>query len=260
MKKIVLLFISLSMVIPSIYLFTLKKPTSPEIVKTAKIGWLDITDGISKFEKVVTPLMEFEDDDSIDAIILRIDSAGGTVGDSCIIADYVYHLRAKKPVIAFISNVGASGAYLIATACSYIICAPGASVGNIGVVSSYIYEKDKAYISIVSGKFKTPSLNQNYQISPSYLKEEQMYIDQLAETFIDSMINYRNISKKLITALQARLLSSQKALEYNLVDAVGTLQDLRTKAVQLVSEKNNTTYQQLQLISTENNVIKIYIL
>ncbi len=227
-------------------------------IKTLRVGWLDIMDSISKFEQIITPLMAFEDDSAIDAIIIRIDSPGGTVGDSCIIADYIRNLSTEKPVIAFISNVGASGAYVIAASCSYVICSPGASVGSIGVVSSHVFEKDKAYISITSGQFKHPKINQNYQASPAYLKTQQVYIDQLAETFIDEIVKYRDLPRKLIVDLQAQLLSSTKALEYKLVDQVGTLADLYDKTIELVHNKNNTSYQELVIINTQNKIIKSY--
>ncbi|MDZ4179508.1 MAG: signal peptide peptidase SppA [Coriobacteriia bacterium] len=95
----------------------------------------------SEFDGVITPeamldkLGQALADPSVKAILLRIDSPGGTVAASQEIAIEVARASEEKPVIASIGDVGASGAYMIASQCDEIVAAPTAAVGSIGVIT-----------------------------------------------------------------------------------------------------------------------------
>jgi protease-4 len=95
----------------------------------------------SEFDGVITPeamlskLDQALADSSVKAILLRIDSPGGTVAASQEIAIEVARASEEKPVIASIGDVGASGAYMIASQCDEIVAAPTSAVGSIGVIT-----------------------------------------------------------------------------------------------------------------------------
>jgi protease-4 len=109
-------------------------------------------------ERVIDELKRAEADPAVKAIILRIDSPGGTASASWEIAVQVQ--RAKKPVIASIGDVGASGAYMIASQCDEIMSTGSSDIGSIGVimqVGDYSALMDKLgvkFISIHEGEFK----------------------------------------------------------------------------------------------------------
>jgi len=96
------------------------KPVPAPKIPTITVGWLDITGEIDEFEKILTPLAKLVEDDSIDIIILRINSGGGSPGDAQIISHYIAAAKQHKPIIAFITGIGASAAYHIASASTYI--------------------------------------------------------------------------------------------------------------------------------------------
>ncbi len=234
------------------------KPVQTPKIPTITAGWLDITDTITEFEKILVPLTQLVEDPTIDIIIIRINSTGGSPADSQIIADNIQSAKAFKPIIAFISRIGASGAYWIASACSYIICPAAAEVGSIGAASQYVFDKDKQYYYIASGIFKGPTINQHYEIDPQFLEQQKKTGMELAQIFAQNISTYRGIPTETILSWQAALFTGATAFKLGLVDQLGTMQDLLEKTVQLASEKNNTEYQQLKLVNTENTVIKTY--
>jgi protease-4 len=109
-------------------------------------------------ERVIDELKRAEEDPAVKAIILRIDSPGGTASASWEIAIQVQ--RAKKPVIASIGDVGASGAYMIASQCDEIISTGSSDIGSIGVImqvgdySALLEKLGVKFISIHEGEFK----------------------------------------------------------------------------------------------------------
>lgn len=81
-------------------------------------------------------LNEAENDDTVKGVILRINSPGGTVGMSQRLYSAVMHVRAKKPVIAVLDDIAASGGYYVASAADRIVALEGTMTGSIGVIMS----------------------------------------------------------------------------------------------------------------------------
>lgn len=88
--------------------------------------------GTATPEEFISELNDAEDDPRVKAVLIRIDSPGGTVAASQEIAQAVAAM--DKPVVASISDIGASGAYMVASQCDEIVALPTSSVGSIGVV------------------------------------------------------------------------------------------------------------------------------
>lgn len=109
-------------------------------------------------ERVISELKRAEQDDSVKAIVLRIDSPGGTASASSEIAMEVQ--RVRKPVVASIGDVGASGAYMVASQCDEIMSTGSSDVGSIGVImqvgdySGLLEKLGVKFISIHEGEFK----------------------------------------------------------------------------------------------------------
>jgi protease-4 len=102
-----------------------------------KVGVVPIKGVISSSKKIIKYLNSFENDSSIKAVVLRIDSPGGMVGPTQEIWEKVMELKNKKRVYASIGSVGASGAYYIASSADYIMADPGSIVGSIGVIMEF---------------------------------------------------------------------------------------------------------------------------
>jgi len=108
----------------------------------------------------MTSLEKIEQDDKVKALIIRINSPGGTVAASQDVYDAILRFRAKKPVVVSMADVAASGGYYIASAADRIVAQKGTMTGSIGVIMSFPNIKslaDKIGVSanvIKSGKFK----------------------------------------------------------------------------------------------------------
>jgi protease-4 len=105
----------------------------------SKIGVIDIDGVILESDKVNTDLRKFGDDSSIKAIILHINSPGGGAAASQEIFNEVVRVRRdkKKPIVASIESVGASGAYYIASGCDKIYANDASVVGSVGVIMEW---------------------------------------------------------------------------------------------------------------------------
>src|SRR5579883_55672 len=103
------------------------------------IGVIDINGIIVSADNTVDQLRKFDEDDSIKAIILHINSPGGGAAASQEIYNEVLHIRneKKKPIVASIESMGASGAYYIASGCDKIYANDASVVGSIGVIMEW---------------------------------------------------------------------------------------------------------------------------
>ena len=97
-------------------------------------GTGSIYDGIVSPEYMLDQLDQALADPNVKAILLRIDSPGGTVAASQEISLAVRRAAAEKPIVASIGDIGASGAYMVASQCDEIVASPGSTVGSIGVI------------------------------------------------------------------------------------------------------------------------------
>ena len=106
--------------------------------RSSTSDWLELLSesGVVYGYEVKDQLRKLAEDDEVDGVILEINSPGGTIFGSQAIADGVeyYRDKAKKPVVAFISNMAASGGFWSAVSADYIVADAGTMVGSIGVI------------------------------------------------------------------------------------------------------------------------------
>lgn len=174
-------------------------------------------------------LGQAEDDDMVKAIVLRVDSPGGTVAASEEIAQYVKDC--EKPVVVSIGDVGASGAYMLASQSDEIWAMPGSAVGSIGVISeipnvSGLLDKVGVEFQVITaGKYKDAG-------SPyrPLTKEEtaliQGEVDDAYGQFIDIVADGRDMPRSKVESLATGWAwNGSKARELGLVDKIGTYKD-----------------------------------
>jgi protease IV len=178
-------------------------------------------------------LQKAEDDDRVKAVVLRINSPGGTVTAS----DILYHEimgfkeRRKVPVVASILDVGASGGYYVALAADRIVAHPTTVTGSIGVLmltvnASGLLEKIGVSATYVkSGEFKDMG-------SPfrSIRPEEQALFQQLINRFYGRFVELVARSRKMDEArvrsfADGRVYTADEALSLGLIDQVGYLEE-----------------------------------
>lgn len=174
-------------------------------------------------------------DEDVKAVILRIDSPGGAVTTSDIIAHEIKKFKDKKkvPVIAELMDVAASGGYYIAVASDRIIAHPTTVTGSIGVVAfsvnaSGLLEK----VGIANQTIKSGDKKDiGSPLRPMTADERvilQSIIDDLYERFLDIVMDGRKGSftrDELKTIADGRVFTARQALDLKLIDEIGYLDD-----------------------------------
>lgn len=199
-------------------------------------GGLIPSAGVSP-ENIIDHLRKADADNDVKAILLRINSPGGTAAASQEIFREVG--RTKKPVVVSIGDIGASGAYYIASAADEIVASPASEVGSIGVIveaPNYqeLFKKIGIdYVVITQGKYKDMG-NPNRPLKPEEIAilEEQTKI--IYEQFVDDVAKGRNIShEKMLSLATGQTFAGTQALKLKLIDDLGNFRDAVDLAAKL---------------------------
>ncbi len=181
-------------------------------------------------------------DRSVKALVLRVDSPGGSVGASQEIYRALERFRAEgKPVVISMGNVAASGGYYVTAPADFIYANPGTITGSIGVIIQHVAYRElmekigiKA-TAIKTGKFKD-TLNPFRDLTPEEKKYLKETISEAYEQFLEAILRYRRgkISEEQLREIaDGRVFTGERALELGLVDGLGGLQDAVDKAREL---------------------------
>jgi protease-4 len=197
-----------------------------------RIGLVEIKGIILDSEKTTKQLERLEDDASIAAVVLRIDSPGGGVAASQEIYEAVRRVRERgKLIIASMGSVAASGGYYIACAADTIMANPGTTTGSIGVITELLNAAallDKIGIRfevIKSGKYKD-SGSPFRPMTEEDRKYLQRYVDDAYQQFVEVVARERALPKeRVLQYADGRIYTGQQALEIGLIDLLGTYQD-----------------------------------
>jgi protease IV len=178
---------------------------------------------------LVAALRALAADDTVKAVVLRIDSGGGSAQASELIWASVEQLKAKKPVIVSMSDVAASGGYYIAAGATKIFAQANTLTGSIGVVGGHIAPAAAlAKLGVNTfpmGRGKHATMMAS--LKPWTAEERalmQRHMEQVYTTFVSRVATGRKKSADQIQPLaQGRVWTGAKALELGLVDAIGGL-------------------------------------
>lgn len=168
---------------------------------------------------------------SVRALVVEVDSPGGTVAAS----DYIYgalaQLAAVKPVYAFSGNLCASGGYLIAAAARELIVQPAATVGSIGVISirplaeEFLRRYGLAVGVTKSGELKDAGAFWREPTEKERAKEQAL-VDEYFEMFLERIQAGRKIDPARLRELATgEVFTGRGAVKAGLADRVGTLDD-----------------------------------
>jgi protease-4 len=174
------------------------------------------------------------DDDEIRALLVRIDSPGGTVTASDIVYDELRRFKAERgiPVIAHFMGVAASGGYYLAMAADEIVAQPTTVTGSIGVIfggvnlAGLLEKIGVENQTLVSGSFKDAG-SLLRRMTSAEKTQLQSVLDDMYDRFLDVVSSGRSeLSREDLTRLaDGRIYSAQQALENGLVDRLGGLDD-----------------------------------
>ncbi len=194
---------------------------------------LETRPSVPLLARVREELEKAEEDARVRAVVLRINSPGGTVTAS----DIIYHEitrfkeRRKIPVVACILDVGASGGYYVALAADRIVVHPTTVTGSIGVLmltvnASGLLEKIGVSASYVtSGEFKDMG-SPFRSLRPEERAIFQSLIDQLYGRFVQLVARSRKLDEARVRAIaDGRVHTATEAVGLGLVDRIGYLED-----------------------------------
>ena len=191
-------------------------------------------------ESVVNRLDALAKDGSIKAVVIRINSPGGTIAATQEIYEKVMKLRKKNiPVVASMGDVAASGGYYIAAACNHIVANYGTVTGSIGVIAfspnlRRLFDKFGIQMNVIkSGKYKDILATHRDMTGEERALLQEM-IDSSYKKFVKDIAVGRNMSESDIMKIaDGRVMSGSTALENKLVDQNGTFEDAIMKAREL---------------------------
>jgi len=109
-----------------------------------RVGVVEIKGLLTDSSTVIRQLDRYRDDDSIKAIVIRINSPGGAVGPAQEILREVEKVRTKKKIVASLGTVAASGGYYIASGANLIMANRGTATGSIGVIMQFLQPEGRA--------------------------------------------------------------------------------------------------------------------
>ncbi|BAZ04745.1 signal peptide peptidase SppA [Calothrix sp. NIES-3974] len=206
-----------------------------------QIARIEITGAIaSATRKRVLEALKTVEERKFPALLLRIDSPGGTVGDSQEIYAALKRLRDKVKIIASFGNISASGGVYIGMGAQYIVANPGTITGSIGVILrgnnlERLLEKIGVSFKVIkSGPYKD-ILAFDRELTPPEQTILQELIDTSYQQFVQTVAEGRSLPVETVKSFaDGRIFTGQQALELGVVDRLGTEEDARRWACELV--------------------------
>lgn len=185
-------------------------------------------------------IRELQDDDKIKAVVLRVNSPGGSADSSEEILYELRELRKKKPVVVSFGDVAASGGYYIAMEADAIFSSPNTITGSIGVLGM-IPSAQKLVNNIgITTDYVNTNENSDFlttvfkPMSSTGIETMTEMTENVYGVFVNHVMNARNMSFEEVDSIGGgRVWSGTQALKLGLVDQLGTLED----AIQAAAEK-----------------------
>ncbi len=212
-------------------------------------------------------LRRARDDESVKAVVLRVDSPGGSAFASDVIANEIAALQdAGKPVVASMSSVAASGGYWISVGADRVFANSTTITGSIGIFGMFpTYQRTAAYLGIANdGVGSTPlsgQLRPDRAMTDDTKQLFQLVIDEGYDDFIGRVATYRGMEKEEVDAVgQGRVWTGADALRHGLVDELGGMEEAIAFAAELVDlseEDYGRKWIRIELSPTEQMIVDL---
>ena len=194
-----------------------------------------IVDGEGSIETIggdrfAEDLRQLREDNSVKAIVLRVNSPGGGATASDVILREILLTKEKKPIIVSMGNVAASGGYWIASGANEIFAEENTITGSIGVfgllsnIQEIANKNGVTWDVVKTGKFADIDSN----VRPKTKAELAIYqksVNRTYQLFVNKVASYRNLPEKKVNQIaQGRVWSGKEAVKIGLVDQIGGLE------------------------------------
>jgi len=218
-------------------------------------GQTDMERGMAAISLSQT-IRELADRGRVKAIVIKMNSPGGSAEAADYFAEAVRYAKQKKPVVVSMGNVAASGGYWAAMNASHIAATPYTITGSIGVIGSWFYDNGlNAKIGVTSEVIQrgahadllTGMLFPYRDLRPDEEERYKAYILDLYNVFVEKAAAGRSMEiAKIEASAQGRIFSGTRALQAGLIDSIGGLSDaLRTaRALAEIPEGRSVKYEE----------------
>lgn len=215
-----------------------------------QIARIEITGAIAgTTRKRVLEALKTVEERGFPALLLRIDSPGGTVGDSQEIYYALKRLQEKTKIVASFGNISASGGVYIGMGAQHIMANPGTITGSIGVILrgnnlERLLEKVGVSFKVIkSGPYKD-ILAFDRELTDPEKNILQELIDVSYQQFVQTVAEARNLAVETVRSFaDGRIFTGQQALALGIVDRLGTEEDARRWAAELAGlDPDKTKY------------------
>lgn len=238
------------------YLAAIEPKITPESIGVKKVAVIvakgTILNGNQKPGNIggrstATLLRQAREDDNVKAVVLRVDSPGGSAYASEVIRQEVELLKKSgKPVVASMGTYAASGGYWISAPADKIYASPTTITGSIGIFGFFMtFENTLSKLGIYTDGVGTTDIagfGLTRELTPGMANIVQLNIERGYRDFIQLVAENRNMSTAQVDAIaQGRVWSGKKAKELGLVDELGNLNDAVNAAAELASLDNFET-------------------
>jgi protease-4 len=204
-----------------------------------KVAVVRVEGPILDSKNTIEDLKDYVTNQSVKAIILRVDSPGGAVAPSQEIYEEVRKAAAKKKVVVSMGSVAASGGYYISAPASRIVANPGTLTGSIGVIMEI--PNLEGLLNKVGVKTEVIKSGEHKDIASVFRgigKEErailQDVLDDVHEQFIDAVAEGRKMQPEKVRKIaDGRVFTGRQAVKAGLVDELGNLEDAIKTAAKL---------------------------
>jgi protease-4 len=213
------------------------KGTAPRLASGPKIGIVEVKGTIGggaggvESQDVLKLVKRFADDEEMRAVVVRIESPGGSVAPSQEIYDELGKLAERKVVVCSMGDIAASGGLYVALACPTIVAEPGTLTGSIGVISQFpnvgklVERFDVKVETIKSGKLKDAG-NPLRDMTEAEREYWQALVNGVYEQFVRAVVESRELADADVRKIaDGRVLTGEQAKEIGLVDELGNFHD-----------------------------------
>jgi protease-4 len=203
----------------------------------SKVAIIKIEGEILSSESILRQLRSYAENSSVKAIVLRVDSPGGLPAPSQEIYEEIE--RFKKPVVASMGSLAASGALYVCLPCDYIIASPATLTGSIGVIMQTTdVEELLRWMKIKQGVVKSGEYKDAGSPFRPMTDAERKYfqgvINNIFGQFKDAVAKSRKIKEPQLSRISdGRIFTGQQAKTFGLIDELGNLEDAIAKAAKL---------------------------
>ncbi len=204
-------------------------------------------------DTIVRALKKAADDETVKAIVFRVNSPGGSAMASDSIWRQIRQVRKKKPVIASMGDTAASGGYYVSMGCDKIYAEAGTLTGSIGVVGgkmalSGLYDKIGLTTEVISRGKHSGMLSMDSPFTDTERQVWQEYMEEIYKTFTSKAAEGRNLDRQQLESLAGgRVWTGKQAAANGLVDEVGTLYDAIEAAKQVAGVQGDEKVDLMEL-------------